>query len=124
MCVAGVAVLAAELAASVGIDGPGERELAFGDGLVEDGARLQGLELDEVSIVSVRGFGGEAGEADWGLIQDGEERIGVGLYFRHMFASMKVRLGVIQTSVKRDFSVLILVDLAGLSWVPGEWAVW
>jgi hypothetical protein len=41
-----------------------------------------------------------------------------------MFASMKVRLGMIQASVKRDFSVLILVDLAGLPWVPGEWAVW
>ncbi len=53
MRLAGVAVFAAELAAAIGVDGVGHREPALGDGLVQDGARGEGFELDEVAVVSV-----------------------------------------------------------------------
>ena len=62
----------------------GERELALGDGLVEDGARLDGAELDEVAVVGVGGLGGEAGEAERGpgcWSRMGKRVLGVGLVF-------------------------------------------
>jgi len=70
--VAGEAVLAAEFAAAVGIDGVGHPELAFGDRAIEDGAGVHGFELDEVAVVGVLGFRGESGHADRGLGQDWE----------------------------------------------------
>jgi len=63
--VACVAVAAGELAAAEGVDGVGERELALGDGLVEDGAGGHGAEFDKVAVVCVGGFGGQAGEPGW-----------------------------------------------------------
>jgi hypothetical protein len=81
MRVAGVAVAAGELAAAVWIDAPGHPGHAFGVDAAEDGADVEGAELDEVAVVGVGGFEGHAGYASGsgrGLIEDGEERFGGG----------------------------------------------
>ena len=105
--VAGVAVFAAELAAAEGVDGPVVLELAFGDGAIEDGAGLEGAELDLVAVVGVGGLGGEAGHAEEAragvLVEDGEEGAGGEFGFRHFFASLEKRLGGYRWSVKGDY---------------------
>jgi hypothetical protein len=82
-------------------------EVAFGDGAVEDGAGLEGAEVDEVAVVGVGGFGGEAGHAEQagaGVgVEDGEEGAGGEFLFRHFFASVEMRLGGDGWRVKKDF---------------------
>jgi hypothetical protein len=82
-------------------------ELALGDGLVEDGAGLDGAEVDEVAVVGVGSLGGEtchAEEARAGVgVKDGKESAGSGFDFRHFFASVEMRVGGRGRRVKRDF---------------------
>jgi hypothetical protein len=87
MGIAGIAVAAGELASAIGVDGVGQGELATGDRLVEDASDFEGLELNEmavVSVVSLRGEACDAGKRSESLVEDGEEFGGI--YFRHLFA--------------------------------------
>ena len=78
MRVAGVAVLAAELATAIGVDGPLEREIALADGTVEDGAGAHGAELDPMAVVGVGRLRGEARHADGDGGKDRKEgRVGL-----------------------------------------------
>ena len=79
--VAGVAVAAGELAATIGIDASGEGKTALGDRGVEHGPDGQGAEFHLVAVVDPGGgpgLAGDSGEPGRGreggiLIQDGEE---------------------------------------------------
>ncbi len=83
--VAGVAVAAGELAAAIGIDGPGGPAEAFGDGVVEDGAAGEGAELDVVADVELLAIGGGTAEGGAALVpDDGEECRSVRLFFAHV----------------------------------------
>ena len=106
--VAGVAVFAGKFAAAEGVDGPCEGELAFGDGFVEYGAGFEGAKLDEVPVVGVGGFGGEAGDprkaggAGMG-VENGEKGLAGLVLLRHFFASCRLRVRRMQRGVKRIF---------------------
>jgi len=62
--IAGVAVAASELAAAVGIDGPGEGHLALADAAVEEGLGLNRKVFHVVAFAQGISLGGEAGDAD------------------------------------------------------------
>ena len=89
--VSGVTVAAGELATAIGVDGPGEAGEAPGDGLIEDGAGLEGFEFDVVALARWFGFCDHAGEAGW-CMEDGEEGGAVlrRCHIRHLFASWKL----------------------------------
>lgn len=101
--VTGVAVAAGELAATVGIDAPRHPVHAFGVKTIENTPDLESAELDKVTVVGVSGLEGHSGDADRGLIQDGEERFGGPGNFRHLFAFLKMRIGRSMAVVKGKF---------------------
>ena len=93
VCVAGITVFAAELAAAIRIDGPLERKIALADRAVQQGFGAHGTKLDLVPLVGVGGLSGEPGHAD-GLggqnRKEGGRILGLcRLHFRHFFASVR-----------------------------------
>ena len=119
MGVAGVAVAAGELAATVGVDGVGEGELAAGDGLVEDAAGGEGVELDEVAVVGVGRLRGETGDAGEGGLEDGEE----GNRPRTPLISLFVRLaacGEISACQREGQALRGYARAGGFAWIAME----
>jgi hypothetical protein len=70
--VAGIAVFAGELAAAVGINGPGERH-TLGGAVVQNGTDRQSEILDVVAVANMLAFGGQSGYS----YQSGRGRHGV-----------------------------------------------
>ncbi len=116
--VAGVAVAAGELAAAVGVDAPCQPCHAFGDGAVEDGADVEGAELNLVAVVGMGGLGGQAGDAEQAragvLVEDGEEGAGGKFGFRHFFASLEMRVGGAVGACQGDFVPVVRSPLSVL----------
>jgi hypothetical protein len=61
--VAGVTVAAAELASSVRVDAPAEREAAARDGLIQQRADRERAELDQMAFAGLTATGGKTGDA-------------------------------------------------------------
>lgn len=102
--VAGVAVAAGELAATVGVDGPLEGEVAFAERAVEEGLGAHSAKGDEVAVCGVVGLGGEAGHPDGLGGEDGKEGWGwLGYHIRHFFASVDTKVGHVSTWVNCFF---------------------
>src|SRR6202041_2746388 len=99
-----VAVLAAELAATIRVDAVGKRKLALRYRLVQNASHLQRLNLDQVAIVGVFGCSGQTGDSRGLLGKNWEERRVC--YFRHLFAYGETTIGVLPCVVKRCFSTV------------------
>jgi len=100
--IAGVAIATSKLTSTIGVDTPGHPDHAFRGDAAEDRADLQGAELDEMAVIGVRRLKGHACDAGWRgrLVENGEERFGGSNWFRHLFASVRTRIGGFRFGVK------------------------